>query len=617
MKKIIPFYFFSWLAAISLPAQSVFPVTSVYNQGELLQFTYSGGTASNFDWIGIYEDGETPGASSSIIWEYTSGSDGTLTFSDILSPGVYDVYFLCCDGYDILAAFHNLEIKESRIFSRLHFYKTTDSLVFTVNNIKANFYVKIYSADDFIDGELVPGSTALASQIIGSGSGTIATARKAFAPLALAGQYVSVIEKPSGNILYKTNFTVNQVAALPFTVTRIAAGSCAQNSSLPVIQNILSRNPELFIALGDNVYIDSYSESVLKQTYEQHLTDRFEFQELRSKIPIYATWDDHDYGCCDEDKDYPIKNESQEIFLNYWDEPLSSPRRTQEGIYTSYTIGPAGQKLQIIMLDTRYFLDNKRANTGCGINDYCPWNAPSDKLKTILGDEQWNWLKTQLLQPADLRLIVSSIQFGNSYNGYEQWAEFPYQQKKMINLLKKNNIDNVFFISGDVHYAEVSRYTVSGFYPIYDFTISALNQYWEPEANTNRVDDLVYGEPNAGLIDIDWINEEITFTCVNRVNEDQFSYTFPFSEISMKNNAIASQPVEFSIQPNPASANINIYFTQSFNGYVEIINSTGEIVKSIKVENEYACEVKNMTPGIYVINCLTSDGILSQKCVVE
>lgn len=617
MKKIIHFYFFSWLAAISLHAQTLAPVSSVYNQGELLQFTYSGGTASNFDWIGIYEDGEIPGASSSVIWEYTSGADGTLTFSDILSPGFYDVFFLCCDGYDILASFDNLEIKESRIFSRLHFYKTTDSLVFTVNNTKANFYVKIYSADDFIDGELIPGSTALASQLIGSGSGTIATARKAFAPFALAGQYVSVIEKPSGNILYKTNFTVNQVADLPFSVTRIAAGSCAQNSALPVIQNILTRNPELFIALGDNVYIDSYSESVLKQTYEQHLTDRFEFQELRSKIPIYATWDDHDYGCCDEDKDYPIKNESQEIFLNYWDEPLSSPRRTQDGIYTSYTIGPAGQKLQIIMLDTRYFLDNKRSNSGCGINDYCPWNSPSDKTKTILGDAQWSWLKTQLLQPADLRLIVSSIQFGNSYNGYEQWAEFPYQQKKMTNLLKKNNIDNVFFISGDVHYAEVSRLSVSGLYPIYDFTISALNQYWEPEANTNRVDDLKYGEPNAGLIDIDWINEEITFTCVNRFNEDQFTYTFPFSEISMRNNANASQPVEFSIQPNPASGNINIYYSQSFNGYVEIINSTGEIEKSIKVENEFASEIKNMKPGIYVINCINSDGMQSQKCVVQ
>jgi hypothetical protein len=32
-----------------------------------------------------------------------------------------------------------------------------------------------------------------------------------------------------------------------------------------------------------------------------------------------------------------------------------------------------------------------------------------DPAKTMLGDAQWAWLRAQLQQPAELRLIVSSV----------------------------------------------------------------------------------------------------------------------------------------------------------------------------------------------------------------
>ena len=39
----------------------------------------------------------------------------------------------------------------------------------------------------------------------------------------------------------------------------------------------------------------------------------------------------------------------------------------------------------------------------------------------MLGAAQWAWLRAQLLQPAELRLIVSSVQVLAEGHGWEGW----------------------------------------------------------------------------------------------------------------------------------------------------------------------------------------------------
>jgi alkaline phosphatase D len=99
-----------------------------------------------------------------------------------------------------------------------------------------------------------------------------------------------------------------------------------------------------------------------------------------------------------------------------------------------------------------------------------------DANKTILGEEQWNWLSYQFTQPADVRIICTSTQFGTEYNGMESWANFPLEQEKMIATIVNQQANGVIFISGDVHYAECSKRIYPSCYPIYDITSSALNQ---------------------------------------------------------------------------------------------------------------------------------------------
>lgn len=189
--------------------------------------------------------------------------------------------------------------------------------------------------------------------------------------------------------------------------------------------------------------------------------------------------------------------------------PEASPRRQRPGIYGAHRYGPPGKRVQIILLDTRYFRDRfetveltKEAEE-LGFGPYVPNRDPD---ATMLGDAQWEWLRTQLEKPADVRLIVSSIQVLSPDHGWEIWTQLPLERNRLFNLIEETEAEGVVFLSGDVHWAELSRYR-EGPYPLYDLTSSALNQEW-PKAenlpNPLRVGDTVYPYPNYGSVTIDW-----------------------------------------------------------------------------------------------------------------
>lgn len=299
------------------------------------------------------------------------------------------------------------------------------------------------------------------------------------------------------------------VSAQTNTISKIAFGSCSnQNHPLPIFDVVVKHEPDLFVFLGDNIYADSWSMSTIKRKYQQ-LANKPTFQNLKAHVPLIATWDDHDFGQNDGGKQYPFKKQTKKIFLNFFNEPDSSERWKHDGIYTSYIYEFNGKKLQIILLDNRTFRDNLKTYKGEKKNDnrytykldYSPHN---DTNKTMLGKVQWAWLEQELMKPADIRLIGTGSQFGIEFNGYEAWANFPHEQQKMIDLIKKTRASGVLFLTGDVHYAEISRLIYPDLYPIYDVTASGLSSKWDfATPNKNRVDGPVM-ENHFGMISINW-----------------------------------------------------------------------------------------------------------------
>jgi alkaline phosphatase D len=237
--------------------------------------------------------------------------------------------------------------------------------------------------------------------------------------------------------------------------------------------------------LGDNIYADTLNPAVLRRKYAE-LAASAGFRRLAAACPLLAIWDDHDYGMNDAGGSFPMKEESRRQFLDFWQAPADSPRRKHAGIYDAIVYGPPARRLQVILLDTRYFrsrLHPGRPPTWVR-GPYLPDSRPGARL---LGEEQWRWLEERLREPARLRLLVSGIQVLSEHHGWEAWANCPREQERLFELLRRTRAEGLVMLSGDRHFAEISLRQEPGLYPLYDITSSGLNRRFpEDYMNPNR-----------------------------------------------------------------------------------------------------------------------------------
>jgi alkaline phosphatase D len=292
------------------------------------------------------------------------------------------------------------------------------------------------------------------------------------------------------------------------SISRILFGSCVrQDRPMPIFKKIVNQRPELFVFLGDNIYADTTDMDVMQAKYAKLKSDPG-FGKLMKSCPILATWDDHDYGANDAGADYAQRIQSQRIFVDFWGDAANSPRRKRPGVYDARMFGPQGKRLQVILLDTRYFRGPLRKGPRRMGGPYIP---SDDKTITMLGEAQWNWLERRLREPADMRIIASSIQCVAESAGQETWSNLPHERQRLFDLIAKTHACGVLIISGDRHWAELSVEDASAPYPIYELTSSSLNQIHPrgtPTENRYRAEPLTYHRENFGAVTIDWERDD-------------------------------------------------------------------------------------------------------------
>jgi alkaline phosphatase D len=299
---------------------------------------------------------------------------------------------------------------------------------------------------------------------------------------------------------------------------RIAFGSCAdQNKPQPIWDAVLASRPDLFVFLGDNVYGDTRDEAVLRAKYEK-LAEQPGFRRLCAQVPILATWDDHDYGEDDAGADYPMKERSRQIFCDFWGEPADSPRRVRDGIHDAVTFASAGRRLQIILPDLRFnrtpirkldlggttYRDWSKKIEGAGREVPGPYERNPDPAASMLGEAQWRWLEARLGEPADLRILASSLQVVADFPGWEAWINYAEDHQRLLQAIRARRANGLVCISGDTHYAEISRLDTNAPYPLWDITASGLTEVWPVTPPNSRRIGSVLREQNFGLLTIDW-----------------------------------------------------------------------------------------------------------------
>lgn len=269
--------------------------------------------------------------------------------------------------------------------------------------------------------------------------------------------------------------------------TRFALGSCLWDTGgAPVLDVVMAAKPQAFVWLGDNIYGDTRDMALLASKYKI-LGDNPRFKALKAMCPQLPIWDDHDYGENNAGTEYPQKVASQKIFQDFWGVPAVDPRRQRAGIYDSRIFGSGERKVQFILLDGRY---NRTA-------------SKEDVNGTMLGEAQWKWFAEQLAVPSAIKVVCSGIQVVPDEHGFEGWFEFAKEHKRLYDTIKASKAPGVFFVSGDQHWAELSKAPGVLGYPAYDLTASSLDRTYPLPVNSRRVG-AATPDPNFGMIVIEW-----------------------------------------------------------------------------------------------------------------
>jgi len=278
----------------------------------------------------------------------------------------------------------------------------------------------------------------------------------------------------------------------------LAFGSCnRQDLEQPLWKPIINHNPDLFMFLGDNIYGDTDDMQVLKKKYESQ-KNHPDYKMLRKEMPVIGVWDDHDYGKNDAGKEYKHKEESQQLFLDFFNVPADDSRRAREGAYSSHDLKWKSYTVRVILLDARYHRDElERINRVYQRNE----------TGSVLGEKQWAWLEEELSdEKVSLFIIASGIQFIPEDHDYEKWANFPQERERLFDLIKEKQPKGALFLSGDRHIAEISSMPVDELgYPLVDVTSSGLTHVWDnapQEPNQHRTGKLI-NKLNYGLLKIE------------------------------------------------------------------------------------------------------------------
>ena len=308
----------------------------------------------------------------------------------------------------------------------------------------------------------------------------------------------------------------------------IAFGSCNRQDEIQPLWNaILQEKPDLFIWGGDNIYADTDDMDELEADYQTQ-KNHPDYQKLIETTPILGTWDDHDYGKNDAGRNWEYKEESQQLFLDFFDVAEDDPRREREGVYHAKNFQEDGKTIKVIVLDTRYFRSELQKSKEKGKR------YERDYSGTILGTKQWEWLQNELKNStADYNVILSSIQILSAEHGFETWGNFPSEVEKLEKLLETSKAKNVILLSGDRHISEFSEKNIEELdYPLVDFTSSGMTHSYSNfsgEPNQYRVGEVV-SDLSYGLLKFDFNSAEVKMEMRGVGNKLQQEYLVKYKE---------------------------------------------------------------------------------------
>jgi alkaline phosphatase D len=464
---------------------------------------------------------------------------------------------------------------------------------------------------------------------------------------------------------------------------RFAVVSCSnyQHGYFNAYRAIAERNDvHAVLHLGDYIYeygAGAYSANIEDRVHEpsneivsledyrlrySHYRLDNDLQELHRQYPFICVWDDHESandawtgGAQNHDPSTQglwadRKSNSIQAYFEWL------PIRETSFANSIYRKIEYGDLLNLYMLDTR--LEGRVEQVGVTSSSL---NDPS---RTLLGLDQKNWLKDELLNSnaqwnilGQQVMMAPLLAFGVPVNA-DQWDGYQAERSELLNFFVDNNIQNVVVLTGDIHTswamdlplpgynastgansAAVEFVTTSVTSPGFPIGVGAsLIQSFNPhikyvdltkkgyiildinqtrtQAEWYHMDDITTPNNNQSFARAFFVNNGER-RVVSTTIQTPSTALCPLAPTANLDEVVAENLTLFGIYPNPFDEYFILHFG-SLNAQqisVEIIDATGKVVftQSNIIINDGSAYFKiyagSLAPGTYLVQISSAEGV--------
>ncbi|MFE2728900.1 alkaline phosphatase D family protein [Kitasatospora sp. NPDC059327] len=234
----------------------------------------------------------------------------------------------------------------------------------------------------------------------------------------------------------------------PGTAARVAlgVGSCAHIVPNHLWTRVMTEGCEGFVMLGDTPYADvdlglTGTNGDLDRARRQH-RDFLAVPEIANMVrlmPVWGTWDDHDFGHNTLGDTNPKRFDYRRAFVDYranatfghatGGSRALTDRGSGEGVYTSFRRGP----IEMFLIDPRWF-----SNT---------------TARACMGDVQFRWLRTALsASTATFKVLASGMTwYDKAGSETDDWSTYQNEKLQLLDFIKTERISGCVLVSGDIH----------------------------------------------------------------------------------------------------------------------------------------------------------------------
>ncbi|MGF1584785.1 MAG: alkaline phosphatase D family protein [Bacteroidales bacterium] len=306
----------------------------------------------------------------------------------------------------------------------------------------------------------------------------------------------------------------------------LAFGSCFHKIGLHnpnLITQILKREPHAMMLLGD-IAVDDRRNRINMHRSDYLLRDVSNpWRQLAANVPLYASWDDHDYF----DNDLGgipegFTEDDRTAVRSVWQQNWNNPENPHPGIYFNTRIGP----VEVIMLDTRSFRENERRG----------------EYGSYLGMEQFNWLK-DILKNSDAPFkVISSGTMWSDYitNGKDSWGTWDTKaREELYSFIETEKIPGVLLVSGDRHGARAFTIPRPSGFAFHEFGVASLGGVPGPSAMAEDTSSQLFGYHGSqfvayGEFTFDTMKDKptVTFRLIDEYGNILEEHILPYSILS-------------------------------------------------------------------------------------